>query len=213
MNVILEGTTDLQTRNHPYDGAKYDPRVRHYDFVKEPHLIRQALEDFKRWKKYEAVERFYQFLEWINGAESVFETSDCRLEPPKNNPHKQIQYKRCLFGRVMVFFRELAFNYAEIFPNNQYFVHKHLQDLCTDTVTRLRSSRKQVVATTQIFLAPTYYLTGPENPFGHQVMFQFNCFGNDEKTLFREFGASVDILAEALKAANTQWQQQRVTEQ
>lgn len=51
MRVILEGVDpSIPVRNHPYDGSTYDSRVKHYNFVRHPELIRKVLEDFKHGK-------------------------------------------------------------------------------------------------------------------------------------------------------------------
>jgi hypothetical protein len=42
-----------------------------------------VLEDFKPWARYSAIPRFYELLAWLNGDDSIFESNDCGLRPPK----------------------------------------------------------------------------------------------------------------------------------
>ncbi len=204
MNVIVQGVSNLEPRAHPYEG-EYDSRVRHYDFVRQPELIRQVLEDFKPWEKYEAVQDFYQLLEWINGPSRIFETSDCRLEAPKANPYPDMLFKKILFGRVMIFFRNWASNYADILANKRYFVSNDLQDLTNGLAAFLPKVHREAPVTFQIYCAPTYYRHDNELPsFGHQLMIQWNCWGDSDQGLFTNLSAGIDAIGGALKEAATE---------
>lgn len=210
MNVILEGIDPkVPVRNHPYDGAKYDSRVKHYDFVQHPELIRQVLEDFKPREQYQSIELFYQLLEWINGSGSIFESSDCRLEAPKENPHKNIPYDLALQGRLMVFFRDIKLNYADIDPTNSqnYWVNSKVATLAIDTTEYLKTvyqDKEQI--TIQLFFFPIHYRQEIGSPIlGQQIVYQFNCYGNTEEELFDIFKFFVIGILKALKQADKYW--------
>jgi hypothetical protein len=189
MNIILEEIDpSIPVRNHPYDGAKYDSRVRHYDLVKHPELIRQVLEDFKLWEQYAAIESFYQLLEWINGNDSIFESSDCRMEAPKQNLNKNMPYDLVLQGRLIIFFRDIKLNYAVIDPKNpqNYWVNPHVAALAINITEYLKTVYQDISwITIQLFFFPISYLQESGSPkLGQQITFQFNCYGNNEKDLF-----------------------------
>ena len=206
MNIILEGIDpSVLVRSHPYDSAKYDSRVKHYDFVKHPELIRKVLEDFKPWERYESIESFYQLLEWTNGSESIFESSDCRLESPKKNPNKNMPYDLVLQGRVMIFFRDIKLNYADIDGKN-YWVNSQLTSLATDVTEYLKKLHPEIWwITIQLFFFPAKYRQEAGSPIlGQQIAFQFNCFGNEESELFEAFRIFTTSILKAFKQVGNQ---------
>ncbi len=208
MNVILEGVDPgVPVRDHPYKGSAYDSRVKHYDFVHRPELIRQALEDFKPWESYEAVDWFYQMLEWINGSESIFETSDCRLEAPKKNPHENMSCDLVVRGRLMVFFRDIPLNYADIVSESNYLVNQNITDVAKSSYEYLNNEYKEIWwVTIQIFFFPTRYRnSSPPDAFGQQVVFQFSCFGDSEEESFEAFKFAITSIFGAVKRANAKW--------
>src|SRR5688500_159670 len=91
-----------QIRPHPWDFAPYDPTAKYYDFLNHPELIRTNLEDFKPLEKYQSVQDFYTFLEWVRSDESPFESSDCRCPGPESNVNKRKPFPLMLGGRVMI---------------------------------------------------------------------------------------------------------------
>lgn len=214
MNIILEGIDErVQPRTHPYDGAEYDRRVKHYDLVNHPELIRTSLEDFKPWETYQAIDWFYQLLEWLNGPTSIFETSDCRLEAPKPNTFTNIPCDLVLCGRLMIFFRDISLNYADIVSDTRYFVNSRVSRLGTGAADYLKTIYQDIWWNTiQIFFFPTNFLQ-PDNKdavFGHQVVFQFNCFNNEENGTFEAFMFVIDGLIGALKLANEDFKKELI---
>jgi len=209
MNIILEGVDEtVGVRTHPYDGAEYDGRVKHYDFVNHPELIRTSLEDFKPWEKYEAIEWFYQLLEWLNGPTSVFETSDCRLEAPQANQNPKVPCDLVLRGRLMVFFRDITLNYADIVSDTNYLVNSRVSRLGTGAASCLKSVHKDIWWNTiQIFFFPTNFpqANNQDVILGQQLVFQFTCFNNDEKGTFEAFKFVIHGLMGALKLAHQEF--------
>src|SRR5882762_4134129 len=115
MQIHLDGISDQNIRTQPWKDAVHDPRGKYWNFRKQPELIRQVLEDFKSHDSYESIQRFYEMLEWINGPDSNFESSDCRLTGPFPNQQKeQYPWDIGAAGRLMVFFRHLPYNLTQV---------------------------------------------------------------------------------------------------
>ena len=76
-----------------------------------------VLEDFRPWSRYVAILTFYELLKWLNGNQSIFETNDCGLRPPRPDSEAP-DFIRLLFandpvvlhGRLTLFCRDLAWN-------------------------------------------------------------------------------------------------------
>lgn len=67
-------------RQHPWTTTMHaeNPGA-YYDFIKNPELIREKLEDFKPHESQKAIQFFYEMLERINGEDGRLETCDCAL--------------------------------------------------------------------------------------------------------------------------------------
>ena len=100
----------LKLRSHPWIDAESDPTNRYYDFKTHPELIRSSLEDMQEWSEYPATETFYRLLEWLNGAESVFESNDCAFSGAIANTSTQFSKRLQCSGRLMILYRDLALN-------------------------------------------------------------------------------------------------------
>ena len=100
----------LCPRSHPWIDGESDPTHRYYDFRTRPELIRSSLEDMQEWSEYPATETFYRLLEWLNGAESVFESNDCAFSGAIANTSTQFSKPLQCSGRLMILYRDLALN-------------------------------------------------------------------------------------------------------
>ena len=100
----------LCSRFHPWIDGESDPTHRYYDFRTRPELIRSSLEDMQEWSEYPATETFYRLLEWLNGAESVFESNDCAFSGAIANTSTQFSKRLQCSGRLMILYRDLALN-------------------------------------------------------------------------------------------------------
>ena len=110
----LEPGPNDALRTHPWQGSSYDKQVRYYNFVENPELIDTSLEDFTPWNSFQAVQTFYDFLRWVNGPESVYETNDCGFRgiTPSNDTH--ITEKRLkAHARLMLLYRRHVLNTNE----------------------------------------------------------------------------------------------------
>ena len=104
-------------REHPWTVAIANPEEKYVDFKAHPDQIPLALPDFKPWSQYQAIQTFYALLAWLNGPDSIFESNDCGLRPPRRD-HEMPQIVRNAFkadpvvmhARLTVIFRDLAWN-------------------------------------------------------------------------------------------------------
>lgn len=109
MDVFRDDTHDWkqeQIRDHPWIVTWNDPIARYVDFRKHPEKIESSLEDFIPYAHYPMVQRYYEFLRWVNGPESILETNDCALRiSPNATP--ELPYKMQGGGRIMFFATDL----------------------------------------------------------------------------------------------------------
>ena len=114
--MFVQADTDPPPPNraHPWGAATSNPSLKYYNFKAQPELIQQVLEDFKPWEHYTAIPTFYDLLRWLNGPNSVFETNDCGLRPPKIDPAPpaliRFSAPTVMHGRLSVLFRDLIHN-------------------------------------------------------------------------------------------------------
>lgn len=205
MKVSLVGVSpELELRDHPYTHATYDERVRHYRLVEDRTLIRKGvLEDFVPYESFDGVQTFYDFLDWINGPESKFESSDCRLRASPIADSTSYQAS-LLQGRIMIFYRELQRNLVLVKPENHYDASDDIKELITGLVERLH---EQKVENPQIqislYLAPIRYLEiTHDQKMGQQLWISFDCLGESEEKAFDNFGLMVNCLSRAFKSLN-----------
>lgn len=99
-------------RPHPYAYAAHDPRVAYYDFVRQPHLIRESLEDLLSFATKPATETFYDLLEWLNGDDSHFETNDVAFNFGENVTQSRNESLQA-HGRIMLFLRDKMLNFDD----------------------------------------------------------------------------------------------------
>lgn len=117
MSMFVEYDSEIPPpREHPWTvGAT--PEARYWDFRAHPEQIPLVLEDFKPWSHYPAILRFYELLTWINGNESIFESNDCGLRPPRCDQAAPEIVRRVfdsdpivMHARLAIIFRDLAWN-------------------------------------------------------------------------------------------------------
>lgn len=104
-------------RQHPWTQVDANPEARYWDLRANPQQIPEVLEDFKPWSHYGAITNFYQMLAWINGDDSIFESNDCGLRPPRRDDavpefiqHVFDSDPIVVHGRLTFFFRNLVWN-------------------------------------------------------------------------------------------------------
>lgn len=106
-------------REHPWTVTMTTPDGRYWDFKAHPEQIPLVLEDFRPWAHYAAIPRFYELLAWLNGPDSILESNDCGLRPPRVDAEAPEMVRGSftgdpvvVHGRLTVLFRNLAWNAA-----------------------------------------------------------------------------------------------------
>ena len=184
-----------EPRSHPWQGSASDPSARYYDFTESPRLIRSALEDFRPWARYRAIEAFYVLLERLNHQRSALESNDCAFVGPAANGEPSVAKACACSGRIMLLFRTLQRNIEQRpLPWLENRLHQEL-GACDERFAW------GLVGTT---LVPTRYLTilpaGPEQ-LGAQLMISFWAWGDDEADTMLNLARVFDNLSGALRAA------------
>jgi len=193
---VFRGTDSLPfgpVRVHPYQKSTYGGNVQYYDFGRHPELIRETLEDFKPWEKYEAVETFYQLLEWIRGDGSVFESNDCAFQAPSSNTlTKASDKKLCCAGRLMVFYRLLTANLDPDTVNSLLgATNFYLQQIDTD----FKDGRIGLSFFDTAFEADN-------NTIGEELVIEFIAFGDTEEEAFANLNRVFLNMRYALERVN-----------
>lgn len=189
--------TEEDRRTHPWGKTAYDERGGFYsNFIVNPELITEALEDFKPHEGREAVQTFYSFLKWINGPESAFETNDCALrENVIINTDSLFKFTHKIDGRVEFFLREHQYNCR--------------QDIAT-WLMRMSSLYLQVErpeflnALIDIQLAPTDFITLPaDQRNGYRIRLVFNAYGDGETEVWGALDTTFNNIFKSTKRLNS----------
>jgi hypothetical protein len=191
------GTTQPQARSHPWTDSVESSAFRYHDLRATPALIRRSLEDFSPWEGYDAVEDFYQLLEWLNGANSPLESNDCAFTAPQPNTNSQFEKALECSGRIMVLFRDLPRNLGS--PHLLRFTES-LQIALSIADPGFDVG---VVGTT---LVPVRYLKlagGPVGQRGVQLMISFWAWGDTEAETMASLGRVMRNLASGLRSVAT----------
>jgi len=187
------GPTIAKPRSHPWVDSAGSPEYRYYDLTAAPELIRSALEDFRPWSHYEAIEDFYLLLTALNRPNSVLESNDCAFTGPQVNENPGFRKSLQCTGRVMVLFRKLKRNTVQKeieWLTNQ--LHCHLANVDPDF-------RWGVIGTT---IVPVRYLALAESngqQLGSQLMISFWAWGNSEAETILNLGRLMKNLSQSLQ--------------
>jgi len=154
----------LRLRSHPWTDSTSDPSHRYRDFKSSPELIRSSLEDLRPWSAYPAIETFYRLLEWLNGAESIFESNDCAFSGAETE----------CSGRLMILYRDLAANTS---PER---IHR-LTNAVAEAASRTDPAFEEGAIGATIVSTRFTTLPGPpELQRGQQLMLSFWTWGENE---------------------------------
>jgi hypothetical protein len=187
------GEAFTEPRSHPWLGAADDPRAQYYDLTASPGLIRTALEDFRPWARYAAIETFYALLERMNHRSSLLESNDCAFSGPEaSDEPTALRAVECA-GRITILFRALEQNtllgrvellknrlHAELAPNDPTF-------------------DGGMIGTT---LVPARFLALPEldqQQLGFQLLISFWAWGDSEPAAMRNLARLLKNLTRALR--------------
>lgn len=112
MIVIPNTASDPKTRRtHPWTVTEYDECGGSYhDFKLFPESVPEVLEDFIQHSHRPAVQRFYDFVKWLNRPDGKFESNDCAFRGPETHQDVIFRWPLRASGRIEVFFRDLVQN-------------------------------------------------------------------------------------------------------
>lgn len=216
---------NLPIREHPWTHSEDAVEETYVDFKEHPELVEDVLRSFKPWDAYEGIQRFYDMIRWLNSLESRLETNDCRFDGVEKNVQEDTFPKKLVGrGSVMLFYRGLQHN---ISPLSREWVEKGCYFDSSQTLPpgdgaiRLRDTCKHYLSQTnpqfqwgavEISLFTTHYGTLPlpsEDQFGHEVLFKFWVWGNDEVETMTNLKELVFTVWESLKLVSQQIADQR----
>ncbi len=191
MFVDIDQGWHAPPREHPWTASVSNAEWRYCNFRENPELIRSSLEDFKLWEHYSGVPRFYEFLEWMNGTESNFETNDCGLRPPRidNAPPPVIPFVNpvVIHSRVTVLFRKLIYNTTA----------DAMDWLCKNIVNCLEGCVPNFPAVIRLSLWPHYFLA-IDKP-GNVIEMRIWAWGDTEILAMENFDGAVQSMTGCLK--------------
>ncbi|PZR74082.1 MAG: hypothetical protein DLM73_08970 [Chthoniobacterales bacterium] len=177
-------------RMHPWGGSLHDPNAKFVDFLKRPDLVRSSLEDFIPYAAVPAIDRFFSLIEWMNGADTVWETTESYLWPPAapQSNRSFAQYRIVCSARLVFFHRDHLWQL------------RHGDWAFTSLLRRLER-REPVVpnACVGVFIAPTLFVSLSEDggrtaPEAKVLGVRCYGFGNSEKEAFEGVGFGVDAV-------------------
>lgn len=187
-----ERLTYAEPRLFPYTAGSPD-HAGYIDFKSRPELIPTSLEDFKHRNHLPAIQKFYSFLEWVNGKDSHLETNDSALRGPRANSDPNSNLALEIDGRVVLIYRDLALNCSA--QHSDWLCGKLMQILHNTDPNFI--SREGVVGFTlnpELYLAISkanpilhgFYDFAADDPgLGKQLMLSFWAYGNSEAELYQ----------------------------
>jgi len=164
-----------KSRSHPWTVATSNPTHRYYDLKADPGKIRTSLEDFVELSDWPAIQQFYSLLEWLNGSDSILESSDCKFESPRKN--KSLQFNRSLEcgGRLMILYRPLHLNTDKAnLEDLEDAIHDHLKQI--DPGFEWGAVGTTIMRATYVILP-----VPPKDQAGFQLKLHFWAWGDSEE--------------------------------
>ena len=181
-------------REHPWTPPDNNPEAKYCDFKAQPEQIPLVLEDFKPWAHYPGIPRFYELLAWLNGSESVLESNDCGLRPPRRDqatpdPIRQVfdSDPIVIHGRLTIIFRNLVWNTS---PPTIAALKKHIHDGLLNSTNNFPSCVK---------VGEWAHLFTAINKEGNAVILTFWAWGGDEAQAMENLRATFDLIHGCLK--------------
>lgn len=190
-SVLVRYDTDDNPphRRHPWIDAVSGPNARYRNFVRNPELVSEVLEDFRPFAHYKAVQCFYDLLRWLNGEESPFETNDCGLCPPRIDPNAPniigYVFNRdpvVLHGRLTILYRSLELN--TLIPYVQWLA-TNIHDALRDRVPNFPAA---------VFVGTWPHLFTAIDRTGNVVSLRFWAWGADEIMAMQNLGGIFENL-------------------
>ena len=221
MNYFGEVKDQGTIRSHPWSKSEYNPDWKYYDFRNNPELIKTSLDDFKPWEHHQAIQDFYEFLEWLNGNESNFESNDSRFRGPTPNEQRNLADKNLLFhGGMMVLFRNLQLNISldsrqwylrnlgSPVDNGLYQPNENMQWFGNRSIQLFNKINLGFnLACLTVHLFPCLFETAEgekADQLGFQPAFEWWAWGDDENEALDSFGIVVNTLSQTLKTMSSE---------
>lgn len=183
-----------EPRPHPWTVSITDPRGKFVDFRQEPHRIRTDLEDFLPYGAQAGIEKYYRFLEWLNGPESIWESTESFFRAPAS--HSAAYFKKfplMCSGRVVFFCRDHGY-------------HCRRSAWIRDRLLNMLLAKEPVPANAcvAVFDFPVQFTAlsddgGQTAPICAATGAKFFGFGQTEREAFDGFGSGVEAVWEVSK--------------
>jgi hypothetical protein len=179
-----------EARTHPWQGSIHDPGAKFVDFLKQPELVRSSLEDFLPYAAQPAIDRFFGLVEWMNGPDAPWETTECYLWPAASSHGNRLfaQYPIICSARLVFFNR------------NHQWQCRHGDFAFENLLARLQH-REPVHpnACVGVFTVPTLFLSlsddgGKTAPECKALGVRCYGFGITENAAFDALGLGVDAV-------------------
>jgi len=185
-----------QVRSHPWRKTEYNERPGFYsNFITNPELIPDVLEDFSPYADKPAVQTFYRFLRWINGHESQLETNDCALRDSViDNPDGVFNFSHKIDGRVEFFYRDHKMNCRDdyviwLFRMTSLYLQVERPDFLNGLIT--------------MQLAPTDFINLPTNESaGHRIRLSFHAYGNGDGEVWSALRTTFECIRKVTERLN-----------
>lgn len=193
--MFVETDTEIPPpRCHPWTVVTLNPEAQYWNFRLHPEDIPTALEDFRPWAHYPAIQSFYGLLAWINGNDSIFESNDSGLRPPKVDPETP-ELVRHVFdadpvgvhGRLAIIFRNLEWNAERKWVEwLKAMIHKGLRD----NVPNFPSA---------IMVGEWPHLFTQIDKEGLAVTLRFWAWGDDEASAMENLRGTFEVIHQCLQ--------------
>ena len=221
MRAFFEDFRIQPLRTQPYTTSNHRSPGKYYDLRAEPEKIRTHLEEFFPYSEYKSVQEFYDLLEWLNGEDSMYETTDCRLEELEKNKQRNLADSDFVRSGAMAWhFRNLRLNLSK---DSAFWAKLYDAYQIDDSGFRLTPSDYQIKFTDAMYLQLTniertemfdcisiapynIYFENADVPsafrYGCQIVHRFWIWGDSDEEIFERFSYTVKAFETCFKSLN-----------
>jgi hypothetical protein len=211
MNIYRDEENERICRNnerqHPWQISLTDPKAKYYDFIQQPELIKDVLEDFMPFEQYQAIQTFYDLIYFVNGKTSVFESDDCWLvfgerSSETNDLIKQQNFE--IEGRLMVFWRE---HFVNTKPECLWLYAELWNEI-------LEIDKEFSLGCIAFYTCPSKYLSISQPWSGHgvELVIRFWSWGMTKDETFANLDRLFNNLLEVFKKVSAKAKKERIIE-
>lgn len=195
--VPFFGSDPITARPQPWTKTIYSEELeqfsgQYYDFRATPELVETVLEDFTPYADRPAIRHFYEILRWVNGDESVLETTDCAFRAPHPVDQKAVfGFQLQCDGRLQFFHRDMEVNTE---PATFY---EFVSSFCVFLQLENRSFSAGLF---EVSHAMTQFTALPaDKQKGARICVRFIAYGNTDAQAFGNLKVVFECLAAALR--------------